>query len=174
VIRWTGPLFVVLLGAVVPLCVPPGLRDAGLWPEFAVLSVVVLGFRATPERAALFGVVTGFAASLWSPEPLCFRPFVLGAVGFLAGQVASVLTRESTVVRMCAAALGVLALRVAERIAAALASGPSADWTGAEAARAVGTVVLAAAVAGLAAPAWFAFVRRSGLLAPFERSFRDV
>ena len=86
--RWAGTAFALLFAATAPLLVPAAWRDAGRWPDIAVLAVVFLGFRATADRAATFGVAVGFLASLWSPEPMFFRPFVLGSIGYVAAQAA--------------------------------------------------------------------------------------
>lgn len=172
--RWAGPLFVLLLAATAPLLAPPSARSAGLWPDVAVLAVVFLGFRATPERAALFGVAAGALSATFSVEPFLLRPFVLGTAGFLAGQAAGILHRDENAVRMAVAAAAVLFVRGAEEVAAALACGGAADWDGAVALRMAGTGALAAVTAALAAPLWFGLVRGWRLLAPLERSFRDV
>jgi cell shape-determining protein MreD len=172
--RWSGPLFVLLLAATGPLLVPSSVRATGLLPDFAVLAVVFLGFRATPERAALFGAAVGALAGLWSVEPLLFRPFVLGTVGFLAGQAATIFDREEPAVRVAAAAGGVILLRIAEEIAAALAGGGATTWTAGDAGRVAGATLAAALVAAVVAQPWFGLVRKTRLLAPMERSFRDV
>ncbi|MCE9634416.1 MAG: hypothetical protein K8T90_01815 [Planctomycetes bacterium] len=172
--RWAGTLFLLLLAATAPLLAPTTWRDAGRWPDLAVLAVVFLGFRGTPDRAAMFGIAVGLVASLWTPEPLLFRPFVLGSVGYVAGHAASILHRDHVVVRLVAAAAGVVAMRLAEQIAAALSAGSAAPWTGYDAARVASVTFTAAVATGLAMPVYFAVAKRWRLLAPLERSFRDV
>jgi hypothetical protein len=172
--RWAGPAFLVLLAATAPLLLPHAWTDAGWAPDAAVLAVVCLGFRGTPDRAALTGILAGALASLWSPEPAAFRPFVLGTVGWSAGQLAVIFDRDRFTVRMAAAAGGVVLTRVAEWTCAAIACRGGTPWTSSDAGTAIGSVVAGAASAALCAPLWFAAVRRFGLLAPLERSFRDV
>ena len=172
--RWAGTVFVLLLAGAGPLLAPPAVRDAGLWPDFAVLAVVFLGFRGTPDRAALLGVVAGLVAGLWAPEPLCFRPFILGCVGYLAGLVASVVHRDQLLARVVCAVLGVLVVRGAENVAALLATSGGGAWTSEQAGRVLWATVSAAGVAAVVSPVWFAAARRWRLLAPLERTFRDA
>jgi cell shape-determining protein MreD len=164
---WLGPVCVALVAALLPLVLPGAARA---WvPDLAVLTVLAVGFRGTPERAALFGVALGALASLWSPEPLLFRPFVLGATGWVAGQAAEVLQRDRVSLRMIAAALGTAGLHAAEGVAASFAGADAAAM-----APRVAATALAAGIAAAAAPLWFALLARGRLLAPLERSFRDV
>lgn len=172
--NWTGPLAVLLLAIAVPLLAPPSWGASPWLPDVALLAVVYLGFLGTPDRAAVCGIVLGAALSLWSPEPIAFRAFVLGSAGWLSGQVAGILHRDSAVVRMFVAAGAMFACRAAETIEASLACRGGTSWTGADAAHQCGAVFVACAVTAVAAPMWFAFVRSARLLAPLERTFRDV
>lgn len=172
--RWAGPLFVVLLAAVAPLLVPRALLVSAWLPEIAVLAVVCAAFRGTPDRAAVFGIALGGVLSLWAPEPVCFRPFVLGTIGWSASHAAAVLHRDRPEIRIAVVAAAVLALRMAEHAAATIACAGGASRTAEEAGLAVGRAFVAAGVTGLAAPLWFGAVMRWGLLARIDRSFRDV
>lgn len=167
--RWTGAAAVAAFAALLPLVTPPASR--GWVPDVAVLTVLCLAFRGTPERAALFGVVVGALAAPWSPEPLLFRPFVLGTLGWVGGLAASVLQRDRAPIRMAAAAVGVLWVHAAEGVAASLAG---CETAAGEVPSRLAATALAAAIAAAAAPAWFGLVAHGRLLAPLERSFRDV
>lgn len=172
--RWAGPAFLLLLAATAPLLLPRAWTDAGWVPDVAVLVVVCVGIRGTPDRAAVAGIVAGLLASLWSPEPAAFRAFVLGTVGWTAGQAGLTFDRDRRAVWMAAAAGGVLFARVSEWTCAAIACREGTPWTAHDAGVAIGAVLASAVVAAACAPAWFAAVRRLRLVAPLERSFRDV
>ena len=170
--QWAGPVFVVLLAATLPVLASPALRASGWLPDVAVLAVVAAGFRGTPDRAAMLGVVVGLLASLWAPEPVLLRPCLLGVIGYAASHVAIVLDRERWSIRMASVALAVLLMRGAEFVAAALAG--AAPGSGAEAVDAFRAAIASAAVAAAVAPLWFGVLARWRLLGPLERSFRDV
>jgi hypothetical protein len=167
--KWAGPTFVVLAALMLPLSAPAGWIRGGYLPEIAVLATLYVGFRGTGERAAWFGVILGLLAAPWTSEPPLLRATVLGTVGLVAGQAGGVVDRERIVINAALAAVASLVLRGTEE----LALGTDAGTPGSAAAVA-GAILVATAVTGVAAPIFFAVVERLGLLAPLERSFRDV
>jgi len=170
--RWTGVLLVVLAASAAPAMLPPGTFRAAWVPDVAALACVHVAFRGTPDRAALLGVAIGLASSPWRPEPAPWLAFLHGATAYLTALVASGLVRDGAFVRMIAAAAAVLVLRGGALLAAAVSDTEPLGAGGAACAAA--TALLAALCAGCAAPPFAALARRWRLLAPLERSFRDV
>ena len=157
-----GPLAVLVAIIALAVRMPQAWAAGGWVPDVALLATLYVGIRGTPERGAWFGIAAGVALSPFTAEPFLMRAFVLGTCGFLGGRAAGVIARDrpETAVAIAAAA-SLLARSLAEIPLAGSGSAPS-------------RVLPAVAVTALAAPLVFAIVRRTALLAPLERSFRDV
>lgn len=166
--KWAGVLFVVLLALVAPVSVPAAWIRTGLLPEVGVVATLYVASRGTAERAAWFGIAIGLLATPWTAEPMFLRATVLGGIGFVAGHAAAVVDRERVAITAGLAAVAALVLRGSEEIA--LGAGASSPAT----AGVAGAVLASVVTTAIAAPLFFAAARRLHLLAPLERSFRDV
>jgi rod shape-determining protein MreD len=172
--RWLAVASVAGLCAAAPLFAPQAWAQHGAFPDVAALAVLYLAITATPERAAVMGMVIGLARSLWSSDPVGLDAALYGGLGWSGAQFGRAVFDDRLLVKMCAAAAGVVALRALAAGAAFVTSagdgGPGLTfltWAAATAAAAFATAI--------AAPVAFTVLSVSRVFAPLERgSRRDV
>jgi cell shape-determining protein MreD len=163
-------LLLVVLCALTPLLAPVPWARSGLLPDVAVVAVVYAAFAAGPSPAALLGVAVGAAACPWTAEPLGQGPLLLGLLGWAVGHAGRSLERDRLPVRAAAVLAGVLLVRGAE--AAAALAGSGGGLGAADAGALLAPVLMCAAATTVLAPAGFALLRRSRLLATIEAGSR--
>lgn len=164
--------------AAVPLFVPQAWVHHGAFPDLAVLCVLYLAVSGTPQRAAVLGVAIGLLRSAWTAEPLGLDAALYGTLGWSGAHFGRAVFQERASVQMAASAAGVLALRSAGAMMAALtALTPAAaqgthgmsPWTW------IAAAAWSALATALAAPVAFALLSWSRILGGLERRrVRDV
>jgi cell shape-determining protein MreD len=167
--RWLGALFVVFACAVAPLLAPQVWAQRGLFPDVAALAVLWLAISGTPERAAVLGVAIGLARSPWTAEPLGLDAALYGALGWSGAHFGRAVFQDRVLVKMAAAAVGVVAIRALSLSFAWLAAPPAAGRHGLAATTWAVSTLAAAVATALAAPVVFAGLRASRVLAGFAR-----
>lgn len=169
--RWLAVASVVVLCAAAPLFAPQAWAHHGAFPDVAALAVLYLAITATPERAALVGIVVGLVRSIWSPDPVGLDAALYGGLGWSGAQFGRALFDDRILVKMCVAAAGVVALRALAACAAFVTSAgdgaggtPFLTWAAA--------TLLAAFATAVAAPVAFAVISGSRVFSALERGRR--
>lgn len=189
-----GVVLLVLFAAWAPLLAPAAWVDHGAFPDVAVMVVVYAALTLGSERAAVFGVAIGLAASLFSPEPLGQQAFLLGATGLGLGRLRGTFFREHVLVQIAFVALAVLCVRLGGAVATEFvlgrspATGAAVHWPvgafaagdeardlalrripGLPAGLVLRGALLSAAASAAAALPVFSLIRGSRALARYER-----
>jgi rod shape-determining protein MreD len=87
--------FVIVVVLVVQHALLDGLRLDGAHPDLMVLLPIAAGYTAGPERAAVFGFVSGLVADLFLPTPFGLSALVGCLLGFGTGLSTQGLVRSS-------------------------------------------------------------------------------